>query len=125
MINLRDKFSKRFCVRRDPEYYLRRDAERGCSSACYDYIACRHGIIFPWGDLLAASTSANSTVAKALLESEYTSIWSEPPEAVVVVFLPQDFWQIAAIMRPYRRRPPAPTPVDYGTRFSHLARLHA
>ena len=84
-------------------------AERGDKGRTHDpwllTVACRHGHIYPHGGtMLGASTNSRGPIANRLAAPPCVRVVQEGDDGVNVVFDVGDFDQVAAVMRPRRRR---------------------
>ena len=106
-VDLRRTFVGRYRFERDEAYTAERPESRSVEASWLTRISCRHGWIFPWGDHQLAAHSTAGAVKRRELERlpcvETVQGGGDCPE-VVVVFDVADIDQVAAVMRPYKRR---------------------
>ena len=104
-IDLKERFGDRYRVVYEESY----GAERGKSGRAHDpwllTIPCRHGHIYVQGrQYLGASTTHRREIANRLLALPCVRLVQDGDDGINVVFHMDDFDQVAAIMRPKRRR---------------------
>ena len=104
-VNLKEQFGDRFKVAYEESY----QAERGDHCRAEDpwlmIMLCRHGEIYPFGgDQLVASTKVAGGIARVLKGLSYTIVYQDGSDGVDVLFPGDRFEEIAAIMKPRKRR---------------------
>jgi hypothetical protein len=105
-INLRATFGDRFRVRYEESYYVQRGAFRPRGEDPWlQIIPCDFGHIGPWGgSTLAACTNGRGPTVTRLTALACVKVAQNGTDGVNVLFDVADFEQVAAIMRPKRRR---------------------
>jgi hypothetical protein len=103
-IDLKAKFGERYQVFREESGQAKR-----CEGRHYDpwllTIACRHGHIYPHGaDYLAVSTNHRARIANRLAALPGVRIVQDGDDGINAIFHVDDFDEVAAIMKPRRRR---------------------
>lgn len=104
-IDLKALFGRDYQVTYEESYR----AERGKCGRGHDpwllVMPCRHGHIYPHGeDYLAASTNHRGRVARRLAALPFVRIVQDGSDGINVEFHSDDFDQVAAVMKPKRRR---------------------
>ena len=106
-VNLKRRFGKRYRVKYEASYYAERSKHAWGEDPWLMIVLCQHGHICPWGgDLLAACTNKRGPTARRLLSLPF--ILREQSQVgddgANVVFPVDHFAEVAAIMKPRRRR---------------------
>ncbi len=104
-INLKRQFGDQYKVTYEESYY----AEYGPSARTEDpwlmVILCQHGEIYPHGgNQLAASTKVAGGIARTLKALTFTTLHQDGADGVDVIFPIDRFDEIAAVMKPRKRR---------------------
>ena len=104
-VNLKEQFGDRFKVTYEESYR----AERGDNGRAEDpwlmVMLCQHGEIYPYGDdQLVASTKVAGGIARALKALPFTTLHQDGTDGVDVIFPADRFEDVAAIMKPRKRR---------------------
>jgi hypothetical protein len=104
-IDLKESYGDRYKIRHEQSY----QAERGKGGRRHDpwtlVILCRHGHVYPHGgDYLGASTDRRGPIAKQLAALECVRVGQDGDDGINAVFHVDDFDQVAAVMKPKRRR---------------------
>ena len=104
-INLRERFGRTYRIGRDPSYAAEHGSKARRPDLWLDLILCKHGQIAPYGGkMLLASTKRAGAVAKRLAALECVEITQNGNDGVNARFHVDDFRQVAAILKPRRRR---------------------
>jgi hypothetical protein len=104
-INLKERFGGRFKVEFEESYDAERPEFRAAEALWLMVIPCQHGHICPWGgELLAACTNRRGLVARRLVRLAFVKVAHDADDGVNVTFSVQRFPEVAAIMKPRRRR---------------------
>ena len=104
-IDLKARFGDVLRIEHEESYVADRGEHVRTADPWLMMIPCQHGHICPWGgDILAACTDRRGPVAKRLTESGHTEVWMDGDDGVNVKFHVDDFEEIAAIMKPRKRR---------------------
>jgi len=93
-------------VEYEESYYAER-SKRTIEDPCLMILLCQHGEIYPWGGTrLAASTYKNGPVASKLRKLPFVDLAAsrDGDDGVDAVFDVAHFDEVAAIMKPRRRR---------------------
>ena len=104
-IDLHEQFGDQFRVAYDESYRT----ERGNNGRLHDpwlmLLPCQHGHIYPHGGaLLGASTDHRGPIANRLAALPFAIIVQDGDDGLNVVFDVEAFDEVAAIMKPKRRR---------------------
>jgi hypothetical protein len=104
-IDLKVHFGNRYRTQYEESYY----AERGESARVHDpwlvVIPCKYGHIYPHGgEYLAASTTHRGAIANQLAALSCVRVVQDGDDGLNAVFHIGDFDQVAAVMKPKRRR---------------------
>ena len=104
-INLQQQFGDRFRVTYEESYYAERGDRARAEEPWLMIIPCKHGEIYPFGDDdLVASTKIAGGIARVLKSLTFTTVHQDGTDGVDVRFPVGRFDEIAAIMKPKRRR---------------------
>ena len=104
-VNLKERFGKRYRVRYEESYYVEHGSRAWGDDPWLQVIPCDLGHIFPHGgNLLAASTNRRGATAKKLMALPGVTVHQDGDDGVTVLFPVESFDQVAALMRPKRRR---------------------
>ncbi len=104
-INLKQLFGDRYRVTYEESYYAERGADARSDDPALQILLCRHGHIYPYGPgTLAASTNKRGAVANALTALSCTTVLQDGDDGVNVAFPVDDFDEIAALLKPRRRK---------------------
>ena len=108
-INLKEGFGSQYKVEYEESYFAER-SKRTIEDPWLMIILCENGHICPWGgDLLAACTHKRGSVAKRLIDLDCTSMAQDGDDGINVTFHVDAFDQVAAVMKPRRKRQGRPT----------------
>jgi len=104
-INLKERFGHHYRVAYEESYF----ADYGPNARIEDpwlmVVLCEHGEICPWGGTtLAACTNKAGAVAKRLKSLPFTKVAQDGDDGANILFDIEHFAQIAAIMKPRKRR---------------------
>ena len=103
-IDLKKRFGDRYQIHQEESY----QAERGNNGRVDDpwlwIIPCRHGHIYPDGNGLAASTNHPGRIANQLKKLPGTRVVQDADDGINVVFDLDYFDQVAAVMKPKRKK---------------------
>ena len=103
-VNLQKRFGREFRIEYEESYYAER-TKKTLEDPWLMIMLCQHGHICPWGDnLLAACTDKNGSVANRLRKHPLITITQDADDGVNALFDVKHFDEIAAIMKPKRRR---------------------
>jgi hypothetical protein len=103
-VNLRERFGRYYVVNENRLYTKQRGTGQ-LSDPWQQVLLCRNGHICPWGNnLLAACTVKSGQVAKRLKALPFTTVAQDGDDGANVVFPVEHFEEVAAIMKPRRRR---------------------
>jgi hypothetical protein len=104
-INLKKRFGRQYRVAYEESYYAEKQEFRAAEAQWLIVILCRHGHISPWGgDKLAACTAKAGSMAKRLKSLPFATVAQDGDDGANVVFAVEHFEEVAAIMKPRRRR---------------------
>ena len=104
-VDLRQTFSGQYRFEWDEAYNVERPEFRAIEAPWLTIIPCKFGKIFPWGRrLLAAYCPAGGAKRNELLRLDCVKVAQGGGSEVVVTFDVADIDQVAAVMRPRRRR---------------------
>lgn len=104
-INLKKRFGKRYRIAHDEAYQAEASAFRSAEEVWLQIIPCQNGHICPWGgDNLAACTRNSRYIAERLRRMPFVTIAQDGSDGVNAVFHVDLFEEVAAIMKPRRRR---------------------
>ena len=104
-VNLKERFGRRFKITYDPSYQAERPEFREAEAPWLMMIPCEHGDICAWGgDNLAACTRTAGPIAKRLKALPFATVAQDGSDGANVVFPVNHFEEVAAIMKPRRRR---------------------
>jgi hypothetical protein len=104
-VNLKERFGRRFKVVYEESYYAERPEFRAAEAPWLMMIPCQHGHICPWGgENLAACTRTAGPIAKRLKALPFATVAQDGSDGANVVFPVDHFEEVAAIMKPRRRR---------------------
>ena len=104
-INLRERFGDAYRIRHEESYAAERSEFRAAEEPWLQIIPCRHGHIYPWSDtLLAVSTNRRGPVAGRIRELPFVAVVQDGSDGINATFPVEAFDQVAAIVRPKRRR---------------------
>jgi hypothetical protein len=104
-INLKERFGKQYRVVCEDSYYAQYGPRARTVDSWLMVMPCRHGHIFPHGgDLLAASTDKAGGVARRLKALAGVTVHQDGDDGATVLFPVEMFNQVAALMKPRRRR---------------------
>jgi hypothetical protein len=104
-VNLKERFGRRFKVALDESYHAERSQYRESEAPWLMMIPCQHGHICPWGgENLAACTRTAGPIAKRLKALPFATVAQDGSDGANVVFPVDHFAQVAALMRPRKRR---------------------
>ena len=106
-IHLQQRYGRQWKVEYEESYY----AERGDRARNEDpwlmVVRCQHGNLAPWGgDLLAACTARSGQIANRLKALPFVTTAQDGDDGANCVFDVARVEEIAAIMKPKRKRPP-------------------
>ena len=103
-VNLKRRFGDRYRVDYEEAYFAER-TRRTLEDPWQMLVLCRNGHICPWGgSLLAACTRGRGAVAGRLRSLPFAAVVQDGDDGVNVLFDVKHFDDVAAIMRPRRRR---------------------
>jgi hypothetical protein len=103
-INLQQKFGTRYRITFDPSYSPKH-VPRDKLDPWMMQIPCQRGVVYPYGgDLLAVEVEDRAQTRKKLRELECTTSVQEGHDFTAVTFAVAGFDEIAAIVKPRRRR---------------------
>jgi hypothetical protein len=105
-VDLRKQFGTEFRIARDPAFPTEHKRDHGKHPWLFT-IPCEHGEIFPHGGAtLAAWTDRRGGIARALMGLPCCRLQQDGDylDGVTVLFEVADFDQVAAIIKPRRRR---------------------
>jgi hypothetical protein len=104
-INLQQRFGRRYRVVYEESYHAQYGHNARTEDPWLQIISCLHGHICLWGDdKLAACTDKAGPVAKALKALAFTQTAQDGDDGANIVFPVEHFDEVAAIMKPRRRR---------------------
>jgi hypothetical protein len=104
-IDLKKRFGDRYQVTYEESYAAQHGKRAHKPGPWLMIIPCRNGHIYPQGgDLLAASTNHRSRVATRLIELPGVTVVQDGSDGVNVAFPIAAFEQVAAVMKPRKRR---------------------
>ena len=104
-VNLKQRFGDRYKVQFEESYRAERPEFRQQEVVWLMTIACENGHVSPWGGrLLAASTNKAGPVANKLKRLPFVQTAQDGEDGATVVFDIQHFDELAAVMKPRRRR---------------------
>jgi hypothetical protein len=104
-INLRQQYGDRFKVRYGEDYSAEYGPNARIEAPVYLEIPCANGFIAPWSDSeLVACTKTAGAVARKLKALRFTTTAQDGDDGANVVFPVDRFEEVAAIMKPRRRR---------------------
>ena len=104
-VNLKQQFGDRYKVEFEQSYRDERPEFRAQEASWLMVIPCQHGEICPWGDdTLAVCSKTAGSVAKRLKALPFVTVAQDGADGVNVVFSLEHFEEVAAIMKPRRRR---------------------
>jgi len=98
-------FGQRYRIEHDPAHV----AEHGTRSRIEDpallIIPCRFGHFFPWGgECLAFSSNGRGATANKVAALPFVEVWLDCDDGAILLFHVRHFAEVAAIVRPKRRR---------------------
>jgi hypothetical protein len=104
-IDLRERFGSEYRIENDPAY----EAEYGRFGRTEDpwmlTIPCKFGEIFPWGgDRLAFGSNGRGSTANQVAGLPFVRVEQDGSDGFTVSFHVDHFAEVAAIVRPKRRR---------------------
>ncbi|MCX7429200.1 MAG: hypothetical protein NTW96_26685 [Planctomycetia bacterium] len=105
-INLKEQFARKYRVVNEESYYAEHGPNAWVGDPWLQIIPCRWGHIGPWdADRLAASVDGHAKVARRLRDLPGVEIVQDGDGGeVTAAFTSDRFDEVAAIMRPRRRR---------------------
>jgi hypothetical protein len=104
-INLRERFGDAYRIRHEESYAAERSEFRAAEEPWLQIIPCRHGHIYPHGgNLLAVSTDRRGIMARRLMALGCLTVAQDGSDGINATFPVEAFDQVAAIVRPKRRR---------------------
>jgi hypothetical protein len=104
-IDLRAAFGQQFRIGRDEAYQADYGERARLDDPWLCIIPCQHGHVFPYGGTtLGASTNRQGGIAKRILALSCCTLYQDGTDGITVLFDLADFGEVAAIMRPRRRR---------------------
>lgn len=104
-VNLMNSFGNHYKIKYEESYVAERGEQGRVEDAWLLTIPCKHGEIYPHGgQLLGASTNNRGPIANHLAALSVVRIVQDGDDGVNAVFDVDDFDQVAAVMRPKRRR---------------------
>ena len=104
-INLKQRFGEQFRVEYEESYRVERGENGRAEDPWLMILLCEHGHICPWGGTqLAACTNHAGRVATKLKALPFTTVAQDGDDGANVLFDVEHFDQVAAIMKPRRRR---------------------
>ena len=106
-IDLRERFGQQWRIEYEESHYADHGERTRTEDPWLMIIPCQHGHICPWGDdLLAACTNNRGTIAKRLKTLPFVAVVQDGDDGINASFHVDHFEEVAAIMRPKRKRPP-------------------
>lgn len=109
-INLRERFGDRFKVRYVQDYFAEYGPNAQTEDPVYMEVPCANGFIAPWsGTELVACTARAGAVARKLGALPFTTVVQDGDDGANVAFPVERFEEVAAVMKPRRRRRLSPT----------------
>ena len=103
-INLQEQFGTRYRVTFDAAYNPKH-VPRDKLDPCMMQMPCQRGVVYPYGgDLLAVEVEGRRVTANRLRELDCTTTFQEGDSFLAVTFHVADFDEVAAIVKPRRRR---------------------
>lgn len=103
--NLKERFGKRYRVTYEESYRAQRGPRAWADDPWLMILPCQFGHIFPHGgDMLAASTDRAGGTARKLRALPGMIVHQDGDDGLTVLFHAGRFDEVAAIMRPRRRR---------------------
>ena len=103
-INLQEQFGTRYRVTFDAAYSPKH-VPRDKLDPWAMQIPCQRGIVYPHGgDVLVAEVEGRRVTANRLRQLDCTTTYQEGDSFLAVTFHAADFDEVAAIMKPRRRR---------------------
>lgn len=104
-INLRSRFGREYRIRHDESYAAERPEFRAAEELWLQIIPCRHGHIYPaGGNRLAVSTNQRGPVANRIRRLPFVEVLQDGSDGINATFPVERFEDVAAIVRPKRRR---------------------
>ena len=104
-VDLKQRFGERYRVTYEESYYVDRGDGARTKAPWLMVLPCKNGYICPWGgSTLVACTNANGSVASQLRKLPFTTVAQDGDDGVNVLFDVKYLDEIAAIMKPRRRR---------------------
>ena len=112
-VNLKERFGDHYKVGYEECYYADHgDGARG-EEPWLMIIPCKHGHLYPHGgDLLGVSTNTMGPITNKIRELACTTVVQDSDEGVSATFHVNDFDEVAAVVKPRRRRRQAPEQAD-------------
>jgi len=111
-INLNERFGDRYRLDLDPAFYEEYGRNARIRDPWYWRICCQHGHVYPHGGTrLGASSNCRGPIANSLAALSCVRVVQDGDDGINVVFDVSDFDQVAAILKPRRRRRLSPEQV--------------
>ena len=103
-INLQERFGKRYRITFDPAYNPKH-VPRDKLDPWTMQGPCERGVVYPHGgDVLVAEVEGRRVTANRLRQLDCTTTYQEGDSFLAVTFHAADFDEVAAIVKPRRRR---------------------
>ena len=105
IINLRERFGRRFKMDWDPAYYAQYGRHARVADPDYQIIPGILGHVYAWdGTTLAASTNTSGSTAARLKTLAGVKVWQDGTDGCTVLFPVEVFDQVAELLKLRRRR---------------------
>jgi len=124
-VNLKERFGKRFKVRREESYEAENPKYRAEEEAWLQIIPCVGGEIYPHGGDTLAAYLRPGPRAESLKRLRCVRVKTLGSDGVTVLFDVADFDQVAGIMQPRKRAQPQLSPEQREAKRQAMERVNA
>jgi len=105
-INLRERFGKQFRIQYEESYRAERPEFRREEEPWLQIIPCQYGHLYPHGgELLGFASDKAGSIAKRVARLPFVTITQDGSDGINATFPVGHFCEVAAIVKPKRRRP--------------------